>query len=275
VDAKIQNLTIKGRFEGDISCAFSGMNKGTIDNCEVRGEISCCDMSCGGISSSNNGTISNCKIFPKIKNCKQTLHLPPAFTTNEDGPFQLPETGGTSAFNYGTISACKVESEISNEYKGGKYEGKTEEGKSVSIEYKPGFYGTAGGIVSTNDGVVENCSFSGTVSAEYVGGIAGSNYVRILSCNAQGTVIGYEAAEFTFCNTYGDRDFTTVKELKEKQDIPFGLIQNCEFNGTVELKPDHETGEVHKVEKGAASTYIYDETKKPAIIGCKINGQEI
>lgn len=50
-----------------------------------------------------------------------------------------------------------------------------------------------GGIAGSNAGVIENCSFSGTVSgAEDVGGIAGVNLAggAILDCTAEGTVSG-------------------------------------------------------------------------------------
>lgn len=48
-----------------------------------------------------------------------------------------------------------------------------------------------GGLVGTNYGTIENCSFNGKVTGlNYVGGIAGENFGSISGCTAQGSISG-------------------------------------------------------------------------------------
>ena len=94
------------------------------------------------------------------------------------------------------------------------------------------FYGSAGGLVSTNNGLIEKSTFKGTVLASASGGIYSSNYTIIKYCSINATVKGDDAAEFIACNIWKNIDEAWDEIKNEKQ----GLIDSCEFKGTVEAK---------------------------------------
>lgn len=213
-------------------------NEGNIDQCEVRGELYTNDMDCAGICCENDGKITRCNVFAKLTNCVTSLKF-------EFGLFfQLPETGGIASFNSGLISNCNVESNLSNEYNGQ-------------------FHGTVGGLISTNNGLIENSTFKGTVAGKCAGGIVGSNYTIIKSCSVQCTVKGTNAAEFANINIWGDEGYIILDEIKNK---PQGVIDNCEFTGSVEAS-----------NKGLAvvdnSFTLYENA--PQVKNCKINGVDV
>ncbi len=183
----VKNLNITGRFEGNLDGGIVAMfNRGTIDavnmniiakcddasvlgvcnqndksgvikNCSIKGEFSTNDMDCSGICGINDGTIESCKVSGKFTNCVKLLN-------KEYSSFLLPETSAVASLNTGCIKNCQVEAKLINIYKGK-------------------FRGCAGGIVSTNKGLIENSTFKGTVSAEISGKIAGSNHGIVKLCN--------------------------------------------------------------------------------------------
>ena len=274
----IKNLKITGRFEGDLDGAImASSNSGTIDNCqmnvtaicttvsavgvcnnnskhgtiqncEVKGNFSTNDMSCTGICNLNWGTIKSCKVSGKLTNC---INL----TDKEYESFMVPETGGIASFNIGLIKNCQVEAELQSVY----------EGK---------FEGSAGGVVSTNNGLIENSTFSGTIAGEYSGGITSANYGIVKSCKAINAKIeGPRAAEFTWLNMWCDCEENEGKysckydTYEAIQNQPLGVIENCEFEGTViNSKP----------KRIAAFENVLNEINLvPQIINCKINGKNI
>lgn len=264
-DGTVKNLKVTGYFEGDIdgalfdcnagnienvninatikdtftsTSAICFWNKGTINNCEFKGNIYTNDVNCAGISSDNCGNIINCKVFAKLNNCVKSISEDKTFK------FMLPETGGITSFNEGLISGCTVESELSNQ--------------NDNI-----LYGSAGGLVSTNNGLIENSTFNGTVAASASGGISSSNYTIIKSCNINAIIKGDDAAEFVACNIWGDISFAWDKIKNEKQ----GIIDSCEFTGTVEAK--------RKSRLAAAANHINPFGDVPQIKNCKINGVSI
>lgn len=165
----------------------------------------------------------------------------------EDGCyFQTPEIGGIAGFNYAYIGNCKVE------------------GDFVSI-YKDKFEGTAGGIASTNNGLVENSRYKGNISAEFAGGIIGSNYGIVESCKAEGTVKGKMAAAFAALNRWGNIGFCGWEPIKSE---PQAYLKDCEFTGTVES----EVAGVGVIEN-IPNPENHD--LKPQVVNCRINGEVI
>ena len=274
----VKNLNVTGHFYGDIDSVLVGENKGTIENCkldvvvedtlvslggiccsnlgtidgcEVRGELSTNDMNLGGICNSNGGvgateggTITNCKVYAKLTNCCRSLAEDNGYA-EDDYYFQTPEIGGIAGFNYAYIGNCEVE------------------GDFVSI-YKDRFEGTAGGIASTNNGLVENSKYKGNISADFAGGIIGSNYGIVESCKAEGTVKGTKAAAFAALNRWGNIDFAWESIKSEPQ----AYLQNCEFTGTV----DSEVAGVGVIENMPNPE---DLDLKPQVVNCRINGEVI
>ena len=111
-------------------------------------------MDCTGICGLNYGTIESCTFLGRLTNCCEKL--------DQDG-FMLPETGGITTFNLGFVKNCHVEADLIN-----KYDGE--------------FIGCAGGIVSTNNGLIENSTFKGSVSAAVAGPITGLNCGTVKLC---------------------------------------------------------------------------------------------
>lgn len=238
-EGTIENIAINAKIRDNFTSASAicCFNDGTINNCEVRGDIYTNDMNCAGISFTNSGKITQCKVFANLNNCVQPILI----DDEENDKFQLPETAGITSFNSGLISGCVVKSKLFN--KNGNE-----------------FYGSAGGLVSTNNGLIENSTFKGTVAASASGGISSSNYTIIKSCNINATIEGNNAAEFVACNIWGDIDFAWEKIKNEKQ----GVIDSCEFTGTVEAK--------RKGGLAAAANHINPRGDVPQIKNCKING---
>ena len=97
-----------------------------------------------------------------------------------------------------------------------------------------------GGIAGTNAGIIENCTFSGTVTgAEYAGGIAGLNEAGglIAGCSAEGTVSAYHFSggitgsnEGTVrdCTNYAGVNVTAQQNDIDISDINLGTLTNTE-----------------------------------------------
>jgi hypothetical protein len=211
----LKNLTLKGKLEGDFSglittsrgtienfkidatmvdemtsiCGICMQNDGVIKDCEVRGELKVNDGNCSGICCRNDGTVEGCKVNAQLSNCVNCINENPDITA--DGTpvlFHNTETGGIAAFNRGLIKNCCVVGNLTNEF----------DGK---------LYGGVGGLVSTNNGLVENSSFEGTTKAYGSGGLVGDNYAIVQNCKAKGSIHGTEAAEFADKNQYSSAHF--------------------------------------------------------------------
>ena len=86
-----------------------------------------------------------------------------------------------------------------------------------------------GGIAGTNWGLIENCSFSGSVSGlNYVGGIAGENHGTIDRCTFTGSVdgkrfsggiTGYNEGLVRDCVNSGDVNITLTVEALDLEDL--------------------------------------------------------
>ena len=272
----VKNLNVLGHFYGDIDSVLVGKNKGIIkncklhvivkddstglggvcdnnlgiiDDCEVIGRLYANNIVLGGICKTNGsagetegGIITNCRVYARLTNdCKNLAK------ENEDAEddcyFQTPEIGGIAGFNYAYIGNCEVETQFA----------------SINISYD-GFEGTAGGIASTNYGIVKNSSYKGDIAVRCAGGIIGNNYGIVESCKAGGTVRGEESGAFAVFNERRSVD-TTHPE-------PLAIIENCEFDGTVKSEKE-----------GVAVLYNRPSKRnpeqKPQVINCKINGEVI
>ncbi|MDQ5983537.1 MAG: hypothetical protein RUMPE_00561 [Eubacteriales bacterium SKADARSKE-1] len=203
--------TVKGVY-GASGLAF--INCGTIRKCEVNGKILSRDLNCAGICSTNYGEVDSCKVHALLANCQNG-------GIAGDNNYLTPETGGIASFNYGKITNCFVNSYISNK--------NIETLKNYEIylkqksDGKNAYIGCAGGIVSTNNGLIENCKFTGSVNSYEVGGIVGINYEIVRSCETDchmmGAIIGGIAAQ----NILGDKDYSGELVL----DHQGGYIANC------------------------------------------------
>lgn len=280
----VKDLNITGHFYGDIDSVLVSKNKGTIkncklwvitendgtdlggicysnlgiiDRCEVRGGLYTNDMALGGICSSNGdagetegGTITNCKVYAWLKNDCRNLAEGNG-SAEDDSYFKTPEIGGIARVNYAYIGNCEVETQF----------------VSMNISYD-GFEGTAGGIASTNYGIVKNSSYKGAIAVRCAGGIIGSNYGIVESCKAGGTVRGEESAAFAVFNERRSAD-TTHPE-------PLAIIENCEFDGTIRSEKEGVAVLYNRPsERNPDLPSERNPDLKPQVVNCKINGKVI
>ena len=278
----VKNLNITGRFEGGQNRSIvAAKNSGTMDNvnvdvvasndaigifgicyenaecgiiknCEVKGNLSstcCLEGSAGmflngGICGNNDGVIESCKV---------SADLTSRVCNEAEG---MAETGGIASFNRGIIRSCFVESNIIN----------LNENSDDDLGRQ------AAGLVSTNNGLVENSTFNGNISSLYAGGIAGNNYGVLKSCKANAIIAGQIPAGLVLCNKWGDPIFSSnlYKETAEGKG-PQGVVNGCEFVGSLKSI----TGEQVAI-YGNIGLLTSDNTKfDPEIINCKMNGENI
>ena len=88
---------------------------------------------------------------------------------------------------------------------------------SVSGTVSGGMY--VGGVVRLNNGSVEDCDFTGSVSGSYVGGVVGVNGGNVINCTNTGTVTGPESG-----------NNNRVGGVVGRND---GSVKNCYNTGTV------------------------------------------
>ena len=107
----------------------------------------------------------------------------------------IPYFAGTFNGNGHTVSGLKISREGSD-YGFFRYVGKTGRVKDLTVSGSVKVTGSAenvGGVVGTNYGILENCSFEGIVTGNTnVGGIVGENRADgiVLTCYDKGTIVG-------------------------------------------------------------------------------------
>ena len=115
----------------------------------------------------------------------------------------------------------------------GKVSNLTIEGKIQQVEKKE----NVGGIVGTNKGTIQNCTFRGEIMAQQcVGGIAGYNRESgmIVNCNNEGTligtkriggIVGWNEGNVQNCTNQGDVNATdqTVYDFGEETTLEFSV----------------------------------------------------
>ncbi len=222
-EGTIKNVNIKNAYYlGMGGYGITYQNSGIIDNCSISFKYCGGPMSSAGIACNNSGTISKCYISGSmyyfngicrdntgtISECKISASISTSTGgiaewnngTIEKCSFSgsvnsASSFGGISGTNYGLISKCKVIGDFSNDYS------------------------DIAGICCDNYSVIENCFYSGTLSAETVGGISIDNYsyketspAKIENC--------YVAASFN----YTDKIYTIAGTNSD------GNIINCYYD---------------------------------------------
>ncbi len=218
----IENCNVRASVEGNTgSIGICLNNYGKIRNCNVRGKFISQDLVCAGVAGYNHSIIENCDVKAVLTNCA-------AKSSNTSDGFINPETGGISSFNYGKISKCSVDSYINNKNIdiNAKYELYIENQKSCKSKSNDG---SAGGIASTNNGLIENCTVKGAVNAYKVGGIAAKNYEAIKNCKVDGCISGVIVGGVAAQNVSGDNKLFSKFALSNNG----GLIENCDVNGEI------------------------------------------
>lgn len=200
-EGTIKNVKVAGTITSDTELAFvggvAGLNRGTITNCESSVAITANGVNsyAGGIAGvMQNGTIESCKNTGAI-----TVNV--FGNTSDDVTDHEASAGGIVAFNYnGTVKKC--------------------ENTSTATIKNNETYGYTGGIVGNNDGIINNCLNSGSVTnntaADYAGGIAGNLFTNngtgstatisnCLNTKASGKVVGTNGTDSnagTVANSY-------------------------------------------------------------------------
>ena len=102
-----------------------------------------------------------------------------------------------------------------------------------------------GGFVGKNSGILQNCSFSGTVSGkEYIGGITGENTVngRLENCHVSGSIFGghfvggiagKNAGTIRTCENHASINETSRENQVELSDITLDSLLHSEAANTV------------------------------------------
>ena len=131
----------------------------------------------------------------------------------------IPYFAGTFNGNGHTVSGLKISREGSD-YGFFRYVGKTGRVKDLNVSGSVKVTGSAenvGGVVGTNYGILENCSFEGIVTGNTnVGGIVGENRADgiVLICYNKGTIVG-------------------TNEVGGICGMNRGILQNCENEGKI------------------------------------------
>ena len=201
-EADVFRVTLQGfarNSEGSAeSCAFGGLfvhNEGTLESCTLHGDAQwmgqgVVDGELGSFASTNGGTVKGCVLEGNLT--ADTIDVGGLIYTNQvegviaectvkegyvvaqtTSVYQWsPQTGGICAVNYGTVENTYMYGGVSCGKANVTY---PEEGIDATLV-------RAGGIVSTNCGVVRHCLVTGEVqvygeyTVAYAGGIAADNY---------------------------------------------------------------------------------------------------
>lgn len=154
----------------------------------------------------------------------------------------IPWFGGTFMGNGHTVSGLKIteNGSVLGLFRHISQDGKVEN-LTVKGEIAPGgSREQIGGIVGSNAGIIENCSFEGSVSGTgEVGGIAGSNTAtgRITGCKVKATVqgghfvggiVGRNAGIVEECENLGNINATAQQNQVDISDITIGTIVGTE-----------------------------------------------
>lgn len=218
----IENCNVRANIDGEVgACGICNKNYGMINNCSSKGRITSKDYTCAGISSYNYSSIQNCTVSATIINCVDK-------GLQGNNKFKNPESAGICSFNYGNISNCKVNSHITNQNLDSDFDYDSyllNQGKEIA-EWNDG---SAGGIASTNNGLIENCTVSGSMNAYKLGGIAAKNYESIKDCSVNnkmtGVIVGGVAAQ----NIAGDNRVSSKFIFWKKS----GYLNKCIVSGEI------------------------------------------
>ena len=218
----IENCNVRANIDGEIGASgVCNKNYGMINNCSSRGRITSKDYTCAGIASYNYSTIKNCEVLATIVNCVDK-------GLQGDNTFKNPESAGICSFNYGNISCCTVNSHINNKNIDQNFDYNQyilKQGEEVSRWND----GSAGGIASTNNGLIENCSVSGSINAYKLGGIVAKNYESVKDCKVDGKLTGAIVGGVVAQNVAGDKRVSSEFIHWKKG----GYLSNCTVTGEI------------------------------------------
>ena len=208
-----ENQTFSGVFDGngyaisniimeidDYSsyATFIYKNEGTIKNLNIK-NANFLGLGGCGITYQNKGTIDNCSI--SFKSC--------------GGP---DSSTGIAYNNSGTISKCYVSGDMYYSNGISHYNTGTISYCEVSASLSP----SSGGIVNSNKGTIENCSFVGSANETLdFGGISNTNYGLISKCKAIGDFSDDSSDIAGICCSN------------------YSIIENCFFSGTLHLSHEY------------------------------------
>lgn len=154
----VKNVVMQGcSVVGNEQALLAKYNYGKITNCKINGTVSASgsksDYNAGLMVYSNFGTISNCETSGNI-------------STNA---YQRSYAGGVAEYNgqSGKIVSCVSHTNVT----------------AITSQS----YCYAGGVVATNDGMINGCEADGLISVsgynyKYTGGIAAANNSQIIDC---------------------------------------------------------------------------------------------
>ncbi len=278
----LEDVNISGQ---DNTGALAGWNRGTINDCQIKGNVSG-NVYTGGVLGRNYGTISDC-----FKNGKVT---------------GSSRVGGFVGYNGATIQRCNTTTDTvtGSSYIGGfaGQNGNTLSYCSATTNYVNGTSERVGGLVGYNTvrvefcyakantngnsryvsglvgynfnaAVIDYCAAEGTVFGvgDYVGGLAGCNYYNILksysTCDVTGQdqytggLVGYLWGDirdsYNTGNVSGNNDVGGLTGFNHNDG--FGMddtIDNCYSTGVI--TGNSNVGAIVGVQDGSDSTTLYD-----------------
>ena len=127
-----------------------------IKGCTVSGGTIKGQMFVGGIVGNSEGIVEDCH----VKNNTAISH--------EDTQSEARVGGIVGTNNSGELVACTAQAQVSGEANDGGYDARY-----------------AGGVTGANNGTMVGCAFSGTVTGDYSGALAGESYGDMYGCYAQ------------------------------------------------------------------------------------------
>jgi hypothetical protein len=221
-----------------------GYNYGNISNCHLKGIVIGVGFSSfiGGMTGYNfAGTISNCS------------------TTSIVQGQRYYAAGGLVGLNFsGKIYSCFSTGDVYGDSTAGGLVGKTCTGTTVKNSYSTSNVngtGTLGGLIGYNEGIINSCFSTGTVSgsSSRLGGLVGENSGTISVCYSKSSV-------FSSLSTIGLWDVGGLVGYN------YGNINNCYSKGTVNslCYSYHTGGLVGRNEYGNISNSYSAGT----VIGC-------
>ena len=232
-EGTIKNVNIKNaNYLGNGGHGITYQNSGIIDNCSISFKSCGGPSSSAGIAHDNSGTISKCHI-------SGSMFYFNGICRNNTGTISECEisasisvsTGGIAEQNYGTIEKCSFSGSVNDASDFGGISG-SNSGLISKCKVLGDFsyeYSDVAGICCNNYSVIENCFYSGTLSAETVGGISINNYTRTSSAKIENC---YVAASFN----YTDKIYAIAKTNSD------GNIINCYYDRTLSGINDNTQG---------------------------------
>lgn len=161
-----------------------GSNGGTVSKCSSESEVLVYSGFGGGIVGENTGVVSDSEYMPKNgKNVKTDLDTRSDKKTYTSS--MQRSAAGIAGRNGGNIERCAAKADVS------------------ALPQPEGYTFTAAGICSENSGVVSQCYYIGTISAQDVCGVACTNSGTISECYIRAETGDSHTAVYPLCGSDG------------------------------------------------------------------------